>query len=73
MNEAAAGGCDGPVPKQAAAETDAGALAEKDEDLAPPSRSTGSVRGLTAMIDTERFFWCALTPTSARKHFEQYL
>jgi hypothetical protein len=35
MNEAAAaGGRDGPVPKQAAAAADAGALAEQDEHLA---------------------------------------
>ena len=33
-NEAAAGGCDGPVPKQAAAAAGAGALAEQDKDLA---------------------------------------
>jgi hypothetical protein len=32
-SEIAAGGCDGPVPKQAAAVAGAGALAEQDEDL----------------------------------------
>ena len=32
--EAEAGGCDGPVPKQAAAAADASGLAEHDEDLA---------------------------------------
>ena len=33
----------------------------------------GSVRGLTAMVATEDFFWCAVTPTSARTHCGQYL
>jgi hypothetical protein len=32
----------------------------------------GSVRGLTVMIATEGIFvWCAVTPTSACKHFQQ--
>jgi hypothetical protein len=34
----------------------------------------GSVRGLTVMIATEGIFvWCAVTPTSACKHCQQYL
>jgi hypothetical protein len=34
----------------------------------------GSVRGLTMMIATEGIFvWCAVTPTSARKHSQQCL
>jgi hypothetical protein len=34
----------------------------------------GSVRGLTVMIATEGIFvWCAVTLTSACKHFQQCL
>jgi hypothetical protein len=34
----------------------------------------GSVRGLTEMMAMEGiFFWCAVTPTSARRHCEQDL
>jgi len=32
------------------------------------------MRGLTEMIATEgTFFWCAVTPRSARKHYEKGL
>jgi hypothetical protein len=33
----------------------------------------GSLRGLAVMIATEgNFVWCAVTPTSACKHLQQY-